>query len=83
MKDNQRRSKPKTMQVGHSNDFQTPAWVIESLLPYIPKGTVWECACGKGNLARELKDRGYLVVSTDILTGQDFLVTPPPKTQCQ
>ena len=28
---------------------------------------VWECACGEGHLAQRLRERGHLVVATDII----------------
>jgi hypothetical protein len=67
--------KPKTMQVGHSNDFQTPPWVLDPLYQYLPDGLIWECACGNRNLSKRLYERGYATWATDILTGQDFLTT--------
>jgi hypothetical protein len=65
--------KPPTMKQGHSNDFQTPPWVLEPLYPYIGRMSVWECACGKGNLVTAMRERGLFVKATDILTGTDFL----------
>lgn len=47
-------------------------------------GSIWEPACGKGWMARELTDAGYFVVSTDIADygfgqgGLDFLSAPRP-----
>jgi len=73
--------KPPTMQQGHSDDFQTPEWVLDYLMPYIPKKwTIWECACGKGNLVRGLQTREYRVIFSDILNGAifDFLAQLPP-----
>lgn len=35
---------------------------IEEFDPY-----VWECACGKGHLSEVLKNRGYIVKSTDLI----------------
>lgn len=35
---------------------------IETFDPY-----VWECACGKGHLSEVLKNRGYIVKSTDLI----------------
>ena len=41
--------------------------------------TIWECACGEGHLSKVLLDRGYTVVSTDLVDrgygigGVDFL----------
>lgn len=28
---------------------------------------VWECACGEGHLSKVLKNRGYEVLSTDLI----------------
>ena len=45
---------------GNRNDFQTPVFAINPLLPYIKKDwTVWECACGKGNLVKAFKEKDY------------------------
>ena len=69
--------KPPTMQQGHSNDFQSPAWVLKPIISYL-KDIIWECACGNGNLATELHDKyDFRVWDTDILTGTDFLDTDP------
>ena len=53
-------------------------------MPYLKRGqTIWECACGKGNLVRELELHGYSVVGTDILTGTSFLGNwEPDKWDC-
>ncbi len=48
-------------------DFQTPPQALEPLLPYLrPHWHIWEPACGDGNLANTLMDRGYKVTDTDI-----------------
>ena len=66
------------MQQGHSNDFQTPPWVLEPLYPYLDKNkTVWECACGRGNLVNAFTEAGQKVIGTDILTGTDFWTADP------
>lgn len=68
---------------GSSNDFQTPPKALEPLIKYLnPQWTIWECAAGKGNLTRALRDRGFKVVSTDILTGKDFLTYAPKEFDC-
>ena len=47
---------------------------LEQFDPY-----VWECACGKGHLSEVLRNRGYIVKSTDLINrgygqgGVDFL----------
>ena len=85
-------TKPPTMQQGHSNDFQTPAWALLPLYKYLFGKKVWECACGKGNLVKAMEDYGIDVLGTDINYGRmDFLnmnnwcdtnciVTNPPYT---
>ena len=55
----------------------TPAYALEPLLPYIPKGwTVWECAAGEGYLVEALSYHGYHVIGTDVLDAKDFFVHP-------
>ena len=82
--------KPSIMQQGHSDNFQTPSWILEPLYPYL-KSIVWEPAYGKGNLFNELVRHDFCVVGTDIIEGDDFLamkifpefnciVTNPPYT---
>lgn len=71
------------MRQGSSNDFQTPPKALNPLFKYLKKGwIIWECACGKENLTRELRERGFTVISTDILTGKDFLTWGPPIYNC-
>ena len=75
--------KPVAMRQGSSNDFQTPAYALEPLLGYLnPSWVIWECACGNGNLVRELERLGYLVIGSDILTGRDFLQSNPKNFDC-
>jgi len=63
----------------YSDDFQTPEYAIEPLLPYLRKDwIIWECACGKGNLVRALERRGFKVMGTDIRIGHDFLQSTTP-----
>jgi hypothetical protein len=57
---------------------QTPAYAIDPLLPYLPEGlNIWEPACGEGLLEDALIDSGFHVVSSDILTGQNFFEYQP------
>lgn len=59
---------------GSSDIFQTPAWPVLSLLPYIPiEWKIWEPACGKGQLVNTLLSAGYETIGTDIQDGFDFL----------
>lgn len=70
--------KPKLMQAGSPDAFQTPAHALLPLLPYLPKSArIWECAAGSGNLVRGLEAHGYAVVGSDVLDGQDFLTWQP------
>jgi hypothetical protein len=66
------------MSATSSDDFQTPPEALYALYPHLKKEwTIWECACGKGNLTKALTDKGYKVIGTDLLTGQDFLQWQP------
>lgn len=69
---------------GRPDDFQTPAIALNPLLPFLkPDWTIWEPACGKGNLAKGLDGKGYKTISTDILSGQNFLTYfPQTKFDC-
>jgi hypothetical protein len=59
--------KPKLLEAGHSDHFQTPPEALTPLLPYIKKEwTIWEPACGKGNLTSALRYMGYRCFGTDI-----------------
>jgi hypothetical protein len=79
------RKKPKTNRGGDPNRSlvgdrcQTPPYAVTPLLPYLtPEWTIWESAAGEGLLAQALRDAGFTVVETDILTGQNFFVIDPP-----
>lgn len=71
---------------GRPDNFQTPKVALNVLLPYLKKEwRIWECAWGKGNLYKFLKEEGYNVVGNDIevdfLTNYkdcDCIVTNPP-----
>jgi len=64
--------KPKPMKRGSRDDFQTPAEAIKVLLPFLNKNwTIWECACGKGNLHNAFSKIGFSVIATDILDDID------------
>lgn len=67
----------------YSNDFQTPPSAIRPLIPYLNRSwVIWECACGKGNLVRELEKSGFKVIGSDIIFGQDFLSWQPNHFDC-
>lgn len=75
--------KLKMQRQGSSNDFQTPAYALKPLYPYLKRDwIIWECAAGNGNLVRGLSNRGYRVVGSDILTGRNFLEWEPESYDC-
>ena len=52
---------------GSSDDFQTQPEALQPLIPYLKKEwTIWECACGKGNLVKGLEEKGFNVIGTDL-----------------
>ena len=65
----------------HDKDFYpTPRECSTALIRFLearyllrPGDTVWECAAGDGNIAKVFEAAGYEVISTDIVTGTDFL----------
>ena len=68
---------------GTKDDFQTPPDALDPLYKFLkPHWTIWECAAGKGNLTRALKRKGFKVISTDILSGDDFLKYKPKHYDC-
>ena len=48
--------------------YETPAWVTQALVPYIPPRitTIWEPACASGKMVRALEDNFYTVFGTDL-----------------
>ena len=68
---------------GSRDDFQTPPEALAPLLPYLKKDwVIWECAEGKGILSSALRDRGFVVKGSDILTGLDFMAWQPEEWDC-
>lgn len=68
------------LKTSYANDFQTPDIALNPLYPYIENNLfnrIWECAEGKGNLTKALKESGYDVIGTDILKGQNFITYEP------
>lgn len=63
-----------------NDNLYTPFYAIEPLLKYFSKPPlkVWECCdFGKSNITKILKDNGYEVISTDIVSGFNFLKDTP------
>jgi hypothetical protein len=66
------------VQHGSSDIFQTPPDAVGYLAPYLLDGMViWESASGYGLLARCLREHGHTVITSDIMTGQDFFEYEP------
>jgi len=65
------------------DDYQTPPIALRPLLRHLKRDwVIWECAEGRGNLTRALREAGYEVIGSDILTGQDFLTWQPERFDC-
>lgn len=49
--------------------YETPPEAVRALLAVetIPKGAIWEPACGPGSIVRELKNAGHRVYATDLV----------------
>jgi len=66
-----------TMMVDKFDNLYTPLNAVLPLLKYIPSDvqTIWEC-CDSGNslITKTLEERGWDVLSSDIVTGKDFLL---------
>ena len=72
---------------GRSDEFGTPKEAIKPLLPYLKKEwIIWECAWGKGSLAKHLESEGFNVIgekNKDFLkydwgNSFDCIITNPP-----
>ena len=62
----------------NNQNYSTPEYAIRPLLEIIPKDyTIWESCCGEGNISKFFEKHGYKVISTDIITGQDFFTYSP------
>ena len=71
---------------GHSDEMQTPKEAIHCLLPYLKKEwIIWECAWGKGSLAKHFRNKGFEVIGDNrdfikdkpMLTHQIIITNPP------
>jgi hypothetical protein len=64
---------------GAQDACYTPAYALGPLLRFVPPGaTIWEAACGSGNLDGALRRRGHPVIASDLASGVDFLTSEPP-----
>lgn len=66
----------KPNEVCERDEFQTPNYATELLVPFIPKniGVIWECAAGEGKMVKVFFSHGYAVAATDLSQGINFLV---------
>jgi hypothetical protein len=55
--------------------YESPAWIVEALLPHLPRQPkrFWEPAAGNGAIVNAVKAEGYSVIGTDLESGTDFL----------
>jgi hypothetical protein len=60
--------------------FQTPNYATELLVPFIPDGLIWECACGNHKITDVLRQHGREVFETDLRTGFNFLKDSAPES---
>jgi hypothetical protein len=62
---------------------QTPPYALDPLLPYLDQSKViWEPACGQGYLANTLYTKHFTLVTSDLLTGQNFFEYEPELWEC-
>lgn len=73
-KETTQTKKPTLMKASKFDKFQTPDRALDYLCPFIPEQSiVWEQACGKGNLLRGFRRRGYSSFGSDIERQTDDL----------
>lgn len=65
---------------GNNNECYTPKYVVEAILPFIPKDKVIWCPFDRddSNFTIVLKENGYNVINSHIDYGQDFYDYEPP-----
>jgi hypothetical protein len=48
--------------------YPTPPYAVERLLEReVFSGNIWECACGEGDISEVFKNKGFEVISTDLI----------------
>jgi hypothetical protein len=57
--------------------------LVRHVLPLLPPGAIWECACGEREaLAEAMRAAGRIVHATDLYRdGINFLTSPPPASR--
>ena len=62
--------------VGSPDNFYTPEYAINPIIPYLNKSwQIWECCNGGGNMSSILEKNDLTCIKSDILTGEDFLTS--------
>ncbi len=74
----------KSKELKESDFCQTPAYALGPILPYLkPAWRIWESAAGEGLLVDGLREKSFpAVLSSDVLTGQDFFEYDPVQWDC-
>ena len=72
---------------GRSDEFMTPQYAIKPLIPFLKKEwLIWECAWGKGSLAKHLEKEGFNVIGfkddflnlENTINEANIIITNPP-----
>lgn len=64
--------------------FQSPAYAVAPLIPYLPAGSlIWESAAGEGLLADALESYGFEVTRSELARGQDYFAYEPGEYDIQ
>ena len=66
---------------GKNDECYTPRYIVEAILPYIPRNKVVWCPFDTkdSNFVKVLMENGFEVVFSHISTGQDFFLYEPKK----
>jgi hypothetical protein len=66
--------------VQERDNFQTPRYATDLLVPFIPTYVrhIWEPACGDYRMVNALEDYGYHTAASDLKYGWDFLNSGNP-----
>jgi hypothetical protein len=66
---------------GNNDECYTPRYVVESILPYIPKDKIIWCPFDREDsyFVIVLRENGYNVINSHIDYGEDFYTYEPPR----
>jgi len=55
--------------VNGRDTFQTPAYAVDLLIPFIPNNVkyIWECAAGAGLMVRSFRKHGFNIIASDLV----------------